>query len=248
MESKTTGRIPKDLTPLRGLLAWKPPEGLSRGPLRAKSTQRRQLPLAAMTPKAHPKDTRQRLLDAGVEAFLTNGFHGTGIKAVLDAVGVPKGSFYNYFASKEAFGVATIEHYASLMGAQMSGALAAAPDAVEGLKAFFRIEMEGFKASEFVGGCLVANLGGEVEGSAAIRASLATAQGQYVAGVSGALAQAQAQGLVRRDLGADQLARVLVDTWEGAVIRMKIERSLAPLEQCLEVVLDGFLREAPPLA
>ena len=189
------------------------------------------------------RDTRTRLLDAGIQAFLENGFHGTGIKAVLDAVGVPKGSFYNYFDSKEAFGAATIEHYASKMGARLGEAMAGASDSVEGLRAFFHDEMRDFERSDFVGGCLVANLGGELEASSVCRDALATAQGQYIDGIAAALAQAQEAGLIRKDHSSAELARVFVDAWEGAVIRMKIERTLAPLEQCLALVLDGFLRE-----
>ncbi len=66
--------------------------------------------------------TRQRLLQHGMSAFLQQGYHGTGIKQVLDEVGVPKGSFYNYFASKEAFGAAAIEYYADCLADKMTRA------------------------------------------------------------------------------------------------------------------------------
>lgn len=194
-----------------------------------------------MSPSTRAQDTRTRLLDAGVQAFLENGFHGTGIKAVLDQVGVPKGSFYNYFDSKEAFGAATVEHYAQRMGERLATARKEASDPLEGLRTFFLEEMRGFEEAKFVGGCLVTNLGAELEGSAICREALATALSRYIGGITSALADAQASGRVRNDLSAGQLARLLVDAWEGAVIRMKIERTLEPLEQCLALVLDRFL-------
>lgn len=192
-------------------------------------------------PRSSP-DTRQQLLEEGVAAFLKHGYHGTGIKQVLDEVGVPKGSFYNYFESKEAFGAAAIDHYADCLAEKLTAAMAAAPDALTGLRTFFTGQMEEFKRAQFVGGCLVANLGAEFEGSAVCRNALSAAVRQYHAGISAALQSAQEAGTVRADVPASELAQILVDAWEGAVIRMKIERSLAPLQQCLDRLLDGFFK------
>lgn len=177
-----------------------------------------------------------------MSAFLQQGYHGTGIKQVLDEVGVPKGSFYNYFASKEAFGAAAIEYYADCLADKMTRTSHGAPDALTGLRQFFHGEMRAFKRAKYVGGCLVANLGGELEGSAVCRAALEVALRRYHAGIATALQSAQEAGAVRTDIPASELAQLLVDTWEGAVIRMKIEQSTAPLKQCLDRLLDGFFR------
>lgn len=177
-----------------------------------------------------------------MSAFLRQGYHGTGLKQVLDQVGVPKGSFYNYFESKEAFGAATIEHYADCLGAILTATMRDAPDALSGLRAFFRMQMKAFEEAEYAGGCLVANLGGELEGSPVFRDALSAALHRYITGIAAALQAAQNSGTVRSDIPAGALAQILVDAWEGAVIRMKIERSLAPLEQCLDRLLDGFFK------
>ena len=58
-----------------------------------------------------PSDTRAHLLAIGYQLIAQKGFTAVGIKQILDTAGVPKGSFYHYFASKEAFGEAIIEHY-----------------------------------------------------------------------------------------------------------------------------------------
>ncbi|KAA0227689.1 TetR family transcriptional regulator [candidate division KSB1 bacterium] len=187
-------------------------------------------------------DTRDRLLEAGVAAFLENGYHGAGLKEVLDRVQVPKGSFYNYFKSKEEFGAATIRHYANSLSQKMAGAMAGARDPLSGLRRFFHRLMADFEAADYVGGCLVANLGGEVELNQTCRLALAEALYDWRAGVTQALRQAQEQGQVRNDIAAEELADVLINTWEGAVIRMKIERSLAPLRQCLHRLLDDYFQ------
>jgi len=54
---------------------------------------------------------RENLLNQGVTLLMEQGYHGTGLKEILDAVQIPKGSFYNYFGSKENFGAEVIQHY-----------------------------------------------------------------------------------------------------------------------------------------
>ena len=186
--------------------------------------------------------TRQRLLDEGVSAFLQHGYHGTGLKEVLDRVSVPKGSFYNYFDSKEAFAAAAIRHYADCFGEKMRKAIEGAADPYAGLHDFFASLMAEFEAAGYVGGCLIANLGGELEGSEVCRDTLATAFRDWRDGVAEALRKSQALGLVRSDRDAAELADLLTEAWEGAVIRMKIERSLDPLRRVIARLLDDYFR------
>ena len=95
----------------------------------------------------------------------------------------------------------------------------------------------------------MANLGGELEGSEPCREVLQTSMRGYRGKLLGAIKEAQADHLFRDDLPAEAMADLLVATWEGAVIRMKIERSLEPVELCLEQLLDGYFHpSAPPPA
>ena len=188
--------------------------------------------------------TRERLIEEGIASLLRDGYHGTGLKALLDRVEVPKGSFYNYFESKEDFAVAAIERYAECLAKELQDALAEAPDAMSGLRAFFKSQMEAFAKAEFIGGCLVANLGSELEGNDACREVLEKSMLGYRDGLLGAIRTAQAEGSLREDLSDEAMADLLVAAWEGAVIRMKIQRSLAPLEQCLDQLLDDYFRPA----
>lgn len=186
--------------------------------------------------------TRQRLLEEGVSAFLENGYHGTGIKEVLDRVQVPKGSFYNYFASKEEFGAESIRYYAECLTEKMDSALRGASDPLNGLRKFFRGLMNEYKQADYAGGCLVANLGAEIESSDVCRQALAETLRGWRDAVRDVLRQAQEYGSVRDDIDAGELADLLIHVWEGAVIRMKIEQSLAPLRQSLRHLLDEYFQ------
>lgn len=188
------------------------------------------------------RNTHQRLLDAGVAAFLEHGYHGTGLKQVLDRVDIPKGSFYNYFPSKEEFGAATIQHFADRVRRDMARDLEKAADPLAGLRRFFRNLMKRYEQADYVGGCLLANLGGELEGSEVCRGALADAFRGWRGDVRDALRRAQELGTVRDDIEAGELADMLVEAWEGAVIRMKVERSLKPLQRCLRRLLDDYFK------
>ncbi|MEU7629259.1 TetR family transcriptional regulator C-terminal domain-containing protein [Nocardia sp. NPDC049220] len=187
-------------------------------------------------------DTRQLLVEAGAAGFLTNGYHGTGIKQILDEVGVPKGSFYNYFDSKESFGRAIIEHHSLCVQRNLTEAFGDEADPVRGLRAFFSRLMDDFVVAEFTGGCLIANLGGELEGSALLRESLSGAWGAWRDRIAEQLVLGQRLGMIRSDIDGTELADLLLESWEGAVIRMKIDRTLAPLRKCLDRLLDDYFR------
>lgn len=187
-------------------------------------------------------ETRRHLLEEGVNQFLHQGYHGTGLKGVLDELKVPKGSFYNYFESKEAFAVEAIRHYSRCFNERMDEAMEAAPDPLSGLHRFFAGLMESFRDAGYVGGCLIWNLGAELEGSDTCREALFQGFRSWRDRVSRALGEAQALGLVRSDIPSEELADLLTEAWEGAVIRMKIERSLDPLQRVLDRLLDDYMR------
>ena len=192
--------------------------------------------------------SRDRLIDEGISSLLRDGYHGTGLNAVLERAGVPKGSFYNHFKSKEDFAIAAIERYAECLGQQLEAAMTTASSPREGLEGFLRSQMDEYAAAEFVGGCLVANLGGELEGNEACRGALQASMRGFRDGLQAAIDSAQTAGQFRSDMTARSMADLLVSAWEGAVIRMKIERSLEPLEQCVQQILGGYFDPAASVA
>lgn len=198
-----------------------------------------------MARTADKTDIPRRLADAGYALFAQHGYNATGIQQITDAAGVPKGSFYNHFESKEAFAALIIQNYAVWMDKRWQTNLADAPSApLEALRHLFQRFIAHHEQAACPG-CLVGNFAGEVsESSALCRQAMAEVMAQWRERLAGLIAQAQAAGSVRADLPAAQLASFFWDTWEGAVLRMKVEHSSQPLHEALHLMLDKFFRPA----
>jgi TetR/AcrR family transcriptional repressor of nem operon len=183
-----------------------------------------------------------KLLEAGLRAFLEQGFNGTGLKEVLDEVQVPKGSFYAYFASKEDFAVAVIRHYSACFGRKMDESIRDQTSPKQALIAFLMQLGREFEAQDFRGGCLLANLAGELENSEICRRALRDGFADWEGRIETLIHHGQEAGEFRRDLPPSHMAALLVDAWEGAVLRMKVTGSQEPLHRCISHTLeDHFL-------
>lgn len=185
---------------------------------------------------------RENLLNQGVALLMQQGYHGTGLKEILDAVQIPKGSFYNYFGSKENFGVAVIEHYITPYIEQLTGYLNEPnADALAALERYLDETIAELERTEFKGGCLLGNLMGEIgDSSDACRAALQHSVLRYRDVWATGLAKAQQQGKIRNDKSAIELADLWVNAWQGALLRMKVELSITPLAQCRQLLLNDF--------
>lgn len=172
--------------------------------------------------------------------FIDQGYHGTGIKEIVDRVKVPKGSFYNYFESKEQFGAEVIRRYAKWVVDNMATWLNGSEDnALDALKQFFEQEMQ--RHQEVKAGCLIGNLGAELGGSSELcqQAMLDGFQGMKQQFLR-TLKRGQTQGTIPSNVSAEALADFLISAYEGALLRMQIEASVEPIRQ-LSQFLNGYL-------
>jgi TetR/AcrR family transcriptional regulator, transcriptional repressor for nem operon len=187
---------------------------------------------------------KENLLAQGVQLLMQQGFHGTGLKEILDAVKIPKGSFYNYFKSKESYAAEVIQHYIEPFIIQL-GTYIENPemDGISALKNYFEGLIVELEKAQFKGGCLLGNLMGEIgDTSELCQKSLQLAVNRYRSLLSNALQKGQSEGTVRIDKSADDMADLLVNSWQGALLRMKIEQSTKPLKQCCHDLLDDYFR------
>ena len=185
-----------------------------------------------------PSDTREALLRAGLVALTEKGFSATGIDEVLSTVSVPKGSFYHYFKSKEAFGAELIDRYAAHFAARLDRHFADDTlTPLARLEAFTRSAEASMARHDFRRGCLVGNLGQEMGAlPEPFRQRLAGVFADWQVRTASCLARAQAAGEIDPDRDPDQLAAFFWIGWEGAVLRAKLERTAAPLR----TFADGF--------
>lgn len=189
-------------------------------------------------------ETRELLLRAGVAALTEKGFAATGIDDILGRVGVPKGSFYHYFDSKEVFGTALIERY----GAYFSRKLAlhfnnSALPPLGRLHAFIDDARAGMAKYGFQRGCLIGNLGQEMGAlPESYRAQLGGVFADWQEQVAQCLSVAQAAGELSADADCVRLAAYFWIAWEGAVLRAKLERSPAALDIFTEAFFAGLPR------
>jgi TetR/AcrR family transcriptional repressor of nem operon len=187
---------------------------------------------------------RESLLNQGVMLLMQQGYHGTGLKEILDAVQIPKGSFYNYFGSKENFAAEVIQHYIDPFIRQLNTHLLNPDnDALSALQHYFNELIAELEKTEFKGGCLLGNLMGEIgDTSELCQKSLQTAVHRYRDLLQAGLLKAQQEGTIRTDKSAEDMADLLVNMWQGALLRMKIEQSSSPLKQCCQNLLGDFFK------
>ncbi len=181
---------------------------------------------------------------AGLEVLTEKGFSATGIEEILGRVGIPKGSFYHYFESKEAFGLELIGRYGEFFARKLDRHLRnPALSPLDRLHAFVDDAKAGMARFAYRRGCLIGNLGQEM-GSLpeSFRARLKDTFEDWQSRFSACLAEAQKAGQLAPDADTRQLAAFFWIGWEGAVLRAKLEQSAAPLE----VFAEFFFASLPP--
>lgn len=191
---------------------------------------------------ADPTDIPRRLTDAGYLLFNRHGYNATGIQQITDQAGVPKGSFYNHFDSKEAFAAQILRHYADWVDEAWDLCLADAPaDALGAIRHAFARFVEHHARTQCQG-CLVGNFAAEMaESSPVCRDVLQASMQAWRVRLATLIERAQREGSVRGDVPASTLSLLFWDAWEGALLRMKIARHTGPLSDTVALLLDSLL-------
>lgn len=189
--------------------------------------------------------TRSRILEMGAQAIAEKSFNSCGLAEILQRAGVPKGSFYHHFGSKEDFGVALIEKeiedYLELLRPLLSDRRRSP---LQRLRAVFELSREQCLQHGAARQCLIPKLALETSQlSEPVHAAVKCAYDQWSALLARVIREAQAAGELSRTHDPDRLADVLVMLWEGATIRMQIDRSLQPVDDFMAFVFDSLLGE-----
>ncbi|HSH92335.1 MAG TPA: TetR family transcriptional regulator C-terminal domain-containing protein [Ramlibacter sp.] len=177
------------------------------------------------------RQTREALCNAGVAALTEKGFSSTGIDEILRSIGVPKGSFYHFFPSKEAFGAELIARYAEYFAHKLDRFLLdESMSPLARIEAFCVDAERGMRRFGFRRGCLVGNLGQEMGGlPESFRKQLVEVLEDWQVRIATCLEAAKKAREIPARTNCAQWSAFFWVGWEGAVLRAKLERGAAPL-------------------
>ena len=182
--------------------------------------------------------TRERILFEGARIVHLKGYHATGLSEILKAAQVPKGSFYYYFASKKEFGLELIDYYTNNILAKGKVFLEQGDlTPLEGLKEHIRWILRQSIRLGHKGGCPIGNLSQELgDTDEEFRDKLNQAYERLIGMHARFLKQAQNAGEIGTDLDADEIAGLVFNCYQGALIQMKVSQdaeSVHKIEQTL---------------
>ena len=180
------------------------------------------------------------ILEKGIELFRLNGYHNTGIRDILKACNMPKGSFYHSFESKEDFVIKAIHHFDEIISADTAKNLSDGTlSYFDRIKNHFQLHINWYIDHEFRVGCLLGNLSTEISGTIdSVSGEIQTVYEKWASGLAGFIKEGQMAGEISDEMEAKDLANYLFDSFNGALGRMKVERSRKPLDRFLNVNLQ----------
>jgi TetR/AcrR family transcriptional repressor of nem operon len=180
-------------------------------------------------------DVRSHILATGQRIMAGKGYSAVGLNEILTTAGVPKGSFYHYFGSKDAFGEAMLERYFDDYLAELDGTLSQPGlTAAQRLMHYWQSWQASQSFEQCQGKCLAVKLGAEVADlSEAMRLVLRRGTGAIVDRLAQALADGLQDGSLTVDGEPAHVAGSLYQLWLGASVMAKIERSTRPFDTAL---------------
>lgn len=183
-------------------------------------------------------DTREHILITGEVLCVRRGFHAMGLIELLKVAGVPKGSFYHYFASKEAFGVAMLERYFAHYLQRLRNYLDDHKgDQRQRVLDYYYQLLQTFHQESSFAGCLSVKLSAEVcDLSEPMRIALDTGSRAIVATLTAALEKAQQQHSLQQIDNAEAVAQNIYMLWLGASLLSKISRDVRPLDNAWQQI------------
>ena len=186
---------------------------------------------------------REKLLNAGLALFHSEGFNAVEIKEITDRAGVPKGSFYSYYRSKNAFAATVLRQYwAGIVRDHASLLSDESTPPVRRLVGFFEALTRDRAEQGFAWGCLGGNLALELsDDNQEAREELAAIMDRWSCLIAACLMEARSERNVADSPEATELASMIIESWEGAAMRGRVDRSRAPYDRFLTASLPRLL-------
>ncbi|MBY4951210.1 MULTISPECIES: TetR/AcrR family transcriptional regulator [Pantoea] len=189
------------------------------------------------TSQLHSNEIRDHILATGQRIMAGKGFSAVGLNEILTDAGVPKGSFYHYFSSKEAFGVDMLARYFDDYLAELDATLSQPGlTMAQRLMNYWQLWRESQSFSDCQGKCLAVKLGAEVADlSDSMRGTLQTGTAGIIARLADALEAGIEEGSLSIDDKPSRVAESLYQLWVGASVMVKIVRNTGPFDSAMSM-------------
>ncbi|HEX2139947.1 MAG TPA: TetR family transcriptional regulator C-terminal domain-containing protein [Woeseiaceae bacterium] len=191
--------------------------------------------------------TKERLLDTGLALLLEQGYNHLGIDTLLKQAGVPKGSFYHHFRSKEAFALQVIEAYMAEVKEGLDACLG--DDSLPPLarvRRFLELSKEKYRGEGYLG-CLLGGLGQELSGvNERFRRKVEECFSEIARRFAACFELAKTRGELPADADSRELADLLINCWEGAALRSRLWRKPSPLDDVLDFYFGAVAGRGAP--
>jgi TetR/AcrR family transcriptional repressor of nem operon len=195
---------------------------------------------------------RDQILRAGLPVLFRSGYHAASVRDICAAAGAPQGSFTNHFRSKEAFAAEVLDRYFDYLKGLVAAALTDETlTPRQRLKRYLDVITDKLERDRWMIGCLIGDFSLQVSShSKLLRKRLDSIFQEWRTLFESCIAAAQSAGEVDSRFDATELAEFLLASWEGAILRMKVERSPAALERFKTIVFETVFRQsrAPAIA
>ena len=191
---------------------------------------------------------RDRILEAGLKVMVRKGYVGAGVRDIVAEASAPQGSFTNHFRSKEDFAREVLDLYFDHTKRVVVEALEdRSLNPRERLGRYLDIITGRFAAAKFGRGCLIGDFSLEAAPqSEMLRTRLAEIFAEWRSPFAACIAEGQTTGEIAATFAPEDLADFLLSSWEGAILRMKVERNAEPLERFKRIVFATVFKEPSP--
>lgn len=186
---------------------------------------------------------RSKLIQVGKEIIVQQGFKGASLNNILTTAGVPKGSFYYYFSSKEDFGLAIIEDFASDYRHRFQTILEDKKySPLTRLRNYFELKIVDMDSCRCNDGCLIGNLAQELSAQNELfRDRLSQVFAEWENFFGQCLKAAYEAGEIKSDRNLEELAKFILSSWEGSILQAKVTKSVLPMQTFVKILFEQIL-------
>jgi TetR/AcrR family transcriptional repressor of nem operon len=184
---------------------------------------------------------REDIIEAGRDLMFLRGYNDTGIKDITEKIDIPKGSFYNHFSSKEEFGLEVVREYMrNGLEIHKKNFLDKTKSPKQRIQDFYNGNIEWYRDdANFKLGCMMSNFSAEMADiNNQFQNLLAKGFAEQEGTIRECIAEGQESGEISTDVPAELMAASIINGWHGALVRMKAEANMKPLEDFQKFFLN----------